>query len=233
MFWKRPTKSGAILAALLAFPVYAIQPVILAVPDDDSAIDIKPAAEMLIRNGAHATLEVLPSGRINSVMRDEAPACRPEVVREPDMHSDLQWVVRTASIDYVVAGLAEEAVRSPGAHRIAVVALNTKAQIVATKAGYDSLPVKSLSAAIPLLQSGRASVLIAARPEVDNLAAAKGVPLHVEAVLAHADTWLACNTHVGAEDMRLIRDAWRQALSSGELRAFYDKAGLSSVYPGP
>ena len=233
MFWKRLTESAAILAALLAFPVYAAQPVILAVPDDDSAIDMRPGAEMLIRNGAHATLEVLPSGRINNVMREEAPACRPEVVRDPEMHSDFQWVARTASVDYVVAGLPDDAPRPPGTRMIAVVALNTRAQIIAAKAGYETLPVKSLSAAIPLLQSGRASALIAARQEVDNLAAAKGVPLQVEAVLAHADIWLACNTYVSTEDLHFIREAWQQGLASGELRAFYDKAGLSSLYPGP
>lgn len=233
MFWKRPIRFAVILAALLAFPVCASEPVILAVPDDDSAINIRPAAEMLIRNGAHAALDVLPAGRINSVMREEAPACRPEVVRDPDVHSDFQWVARTASVDYVVARLTDDAPHPPGAKTIAVVALNTKAQIIAPKAGYETLPVKSLSAAVPLLQSGRASVLIAARQEVDNLAAAKGVPLQIEAVLAHADIWLACNTHVGAEDIQSIRDAWRQGLSSGELRAFYDKAGLSNLYPGP
>lgn len=234
MSWKRRLNAVLALSAVLAFPAVAAgPPVILAIPEDGSAIDIRPAAELLIRNGARAAVEILPSGRINALMKEEAPACRVEVVRDPAKHSDFQWVARTASIDYVAAGLTEGALHPPGARTIAVVALNTAAQLIAPKAGYQVLPVKSLAAAVPLLQSGRASVLIAARQEVDNLAAAKGVPLHVETVLAHADTWLACNVAVDADDIRLIGDAWRLGLASGELKAYYAKAGIASLYPEP
>jgi len=222
-----------ILAALLAFPACADPAPILAVPEDGSAIDIRPAAEMLIRNGARATLEILPTGRINTVMREQIPACRLEVVHDLVKHADYQWVARTASIDYVAAGLTGEALHPPGPQTIAVVAMNTVGQGIAAQAGYSVLPVKTLAAAVPLLQSGRASVLVAGRQEVDNLAAAKGVPLHVEAVMTHVDIWMACNALVAPEDVRRLGDAWHQGIVSGELRGIYEKAGIPGLYPEP
>ncbi len=231
MFWKRPSDFVVILAAFLALPAFAAPGLILAVPEDGSAIDIRPAAEMLIRNGAPATLEVLPTGRINTVMREQSPACRLEVVHDLAKHTDYQWVARTASIDYVAAALTEGARHPPGPQTTAVVALNTVGQAIATKAGYEVLPVKSLVAAVPLLQSGRASVVIAVRQEIDNLAAAKGVPLHVEAVMTHADIWLACNAAAAPEDVQRVGDAWRLGIASGELRGIYEKAGIPGLYP--
>ena len=233
MFWKRPPDTLVILAALLAFPACADTAPILAVPEDGSAIDIRPAAEMLIRNGARATLEILPTGRINTVMREQLPACRLEVVHDLTKHTDYQWIAQTASIDYVAAGLAGEDRHPAGPQTTAVVAMNTVGQAIATQAGYSVLPVKTLAAAIPLLQSGRASVVVAARQEIDNLAAAKAVPLHVEAMMTHLDIWMACNALVAPEDVRSLGNAWHQGIVSGELRGLYGKAGVPGLYPEP
>lgn len=233
MSWTRQPEAVLILAAVLASPVSAAPAVILAIPEDISAIDMRPAAYLLIRNGAPAAMTVLPSGRINTVMREENPACRLEVVYNPAKHPNFQWVAKTASIDYVAAGLTGDAAHPPGPHTTAVVAMNTVAQTLAAKAGYEVLPVRSQAAGIPLLQSGRASVIVAARQEVENLAATGNVNLHVETVLAHADTWLACNAHVEDEDVQRIAEAWRKGIVSGELRTYYAKAGIPSLYPEP
>ncbi len=95
------------------------------------------------------------------------------------------------------------------------------------------LPVKTIGQAVPLLLSGRAAVVVSIQQELDKISAAEGVTLHVERVLFHGETWLACNSRVAPADIASITDAWTQAIASGELRNFYAKAGISSLYPGP
>ncbi len=74
--------------------------------------------------------------------------------------------------------------------------------------------------------------MVAARQEVNALAAAEKVPLYVETVLAQAETWLACNTAVSDTEIGLIGAAWTRALDSGELRTVYANSGILSLYPG-
>lgn len=218
----------------MAAAVSAQDPTVtLVLTDNSTAIDISPAADLLVRHGAPVNPTVLPPGRARSVLKDQGPACGLEVARTADDRADFQWIAKTASLDYVAAGLTEGEQHPIGPQMTAVAAMNTVSQTIAAKAGFTVLPIKTMSQAVPLLRSGRASIVVAVRQELDKLSAAEGVDLHVETILAHAETWLACNSHVSAGDLARIADAWNDAMASGELRGFYDKAGVLSLYPGP
>lgn len=235
MSWTKRPKAALILAAALASAAVSAQvpSVTLVLTDDATAVDISPAAELLVRHGAPVIPTVLPPGRVRSVLKEPAPACGLEVVRSLDDRADFQWIAKTASLDYVAAGLTEGDNHPIAPQTTAVAAMNTVSQAVAAKAGYTLLPIKTMSQAVPLLRSGRAAVVVAVRQELDNLSVTEGVTLHVETVLAHGETWLACNSHVSTGDLERITAAWNEARASGELRDFYAKAGVLSLYPGP
>lgn len=164
-------------------------------------------------------------------MKETAPACGMAFIRNLTDRPEFQWIAKTASVDFVAAGLAEGEDHAPGPQTVAVASMNTLSQSIAAKAGYTVLPIKSLNQAVPLLQSGRAGVLVAARQEVEKIAAASNVALPEEKVLAHGEAWMACNRFVERPDLERIAGAWNEMTASGELRDLYAKAGILGLYP--
>jgi hypothetical protein len=205
----------------------------MVVVDDQSGIDTRSTAELLRHHGAPIALAILPSGRVETVLRRPAPACGLAFIRNLHDRPDYQWVARTANFDFVAASLAQEEDHPQSAETIAVAGMNTLSQAIATQAGYRVLPVKSVAQALPLLKAGRAAIFVGARQEVEKVATAGRTPLRIERVLAHGEAWLACNPFVERPDIDRIAAAWKQAVDSGELREAYARSGAESMYPDP
>ncbi len=235
MSWKKPLETLAAALIAAASPSAASEATDLPripflIQDRGSAIDAGPLGELLIRLGAPLVVVPLPSGRIRSEIEQPVPACGASLIRNFPNRETLQWIAKTATFDMVLAGRPEASLPiEPG--QMTVVALNTLAHDIALREGYEVLPVKSVDQIASLLTSGRATFWLAPAPEVERLMQAAHLPLKIIKHVVSGATWLACNQTVTPAQVEAITRAWNTAEESGELRKFYARAGLLSLYP--